>query len=401
MVDITKIVTAKYIFDGVKLHENSVVLLNNDTIIDIVHNVYDVVCGTKMVYDMKMLQSKVSQFKFHHDQVINYGNGVICPGFIDLQLNGCGGVLFNENISVHTLEIMFQTCCKYGTTSFLPTLITCGFSDVILALETVKEWFGKYGNSRGVIGIHLEGPFISKIKRGIHAEEFIIKPTNDLLRRIVGYIKYFPIKMTIAVEEFTVEQLHFLVSNGVILAIGHSNATYQQVMDSIQAGVKTVTHTFNAMSGLTARNPGVIGGALNSDALYTGVIADLLHVEIANIQLLYKLKQANKMYLVSDAVTPSGTATVTEFILVGKKLRVIDGKCIDETGVIGGANLMMPTAIKNCIQNCEISLEVVLTMASLTPATVMCLDKYFGIIKAGYKANLVYLDLEHYTTALV
>jgi N-acetylglucosamine-6-phosphate deacetylase len=376
-------ITAKYIFDGKKLCENSVVVFENNIIIDIMDN------------------AKITQMpQAAQKQIINYGDGVICAGFIDLQLNGCGGVSFNDDISQHALEIMYQTCLRYGTTSFLPTLITCDFSDVILALETIKEWFNKYGNHRGVIGLHLEGPFIAKRKKGIHPEVYIIKPTDQLLAQIVSYTKYFPLKMTIAVEEFTAKQIEFLVQSGVILAVGHSVASYQRVTDSIKCGVKAATHVFNAMSGLTARDSGVIGGVLNNDDIYAGIIADLLHVDIANLQLLYKLKQANKMYLVTDAVAPTGT-DMKEFNFAGKTLHVVDGKCIDDSGVIGGANLVMPMAIKNCVQYCGVSLEAVLAMTSLTPAVVMQLGHELGIIKTGYRANLIYLDLEDYTTILI
>lgn len=375
-----QLVTAKYIFDGAVLRENSIIKFENNIIVDV-------------------LDSTQVSF-FEQKQVINYGDGVICTGFIDLQLNGCGGVSFNDDISINTLEVMYQTCCKYGTTSFLPTLITCDFSDVILALETIKEWFSQYGDKRGVIGIHLEGPFISKLKKGIHPEEYIIKPTNQLLAQIVAYTKYFPVKMTIAVEKFTMQQIQFLAQNGIILAIGHSMATYQQVMDSIKLGVKAATHAFNAMSGLSARDSGVIGGILNNNDVHAGIIVDLLHVDVSNIQILYKMKQANRIYLVTDAVTPVGT-DLEEFNFAGKILYVINGKCMDDKGVIGGANLVMPIAIKNCIHSCGISLEDALVMATTTPAIVMQSEHKLGHIKSGYLANLIYLDLNNYITTLI
>lgn len=363
-----KAFTSRYIFDGKTLLENKAILVDQDIIVDIINK--DSIVNT--------------------DILVNYGEGVITPGFIDLQLNGCGGILFNEDISDRSLEVMYQTCLRYGTTSFLPTLITSPFSDVKKALEVIKEWFKNYENTRGVIGIHLEGPFISCDKSGIHPKEYIIKPTQDLLNDIVEYTKYFPIKMTIAPEVFTLEQIKFLSDNNVILAIGHSNATYEGTVNGINSGIVTATHTFNAMSGFNGRNPGVIGAVLNKN-IYAGVIADLLHVHSANIELLNKTKP-NKIYLVTDSVTATGTNMV-EFSLGGKILYVKDGKCVDKDGVLGGAFLTMNEAVKNVTKSCNIELENALNMASLIPAKVMKLNKLLGKIKQGYRADLMYLDL--------
>lgn len=365
------IISAKYLFDGLEILEDKAVVINNNVIQDIV--------------DIKSV--KTSEYKY-------LGDGIITPGFIDLQLNGCGGVLFNETIDTTTLETMHKTCLKYGTVGFLPTLITSDFSDVKTALEVVKSWFELYGNNRGVIGIHLEGPFISVQKSGIHAQEYIAIPERKYLELIISYVRYFPIMMTIAVEHFTNEQIKLLRDSGVVLSIGHSNASYYEALRGINHGVKTATHVFNAMSGLTGRNPGVVGAILNTD-IYTGVIADLLHVDSANIELLYKVKK-EKLYIVTDAVTPMGT-NIKEFMFVGKKIFVENGKCVDADGVIGGANITMNESIKNCVESCNIPLISALKMASTIPAQVMGLDKHIGVIKKMYRANLVYMDVNNYS----
>jgi N-acetylglucosamine-6-phosphate deacetylase len=362
--------TAKYIFDGTKLVDNHVVVIDNG----IIHNV-------------------LPSVKFS-GKVENLGNGVIAPGFIDLQLNGCGGVLFNDDISTNTLETMYQTWLKFGTTGFLPTLITSDFKDVIKSLNVTRDWFAKFGNKRGVLGLHLEGPFISVIKRGIHPERFIIDPTMELLEQIVSFKQYFPIKMTIAVEKFTVEQIKYLVDNGIIVSIGHCNADCATVEASIRHGVSTATHIFNAMSGLTGRNPGAIGAILNTD-IYAGVIVDMLHVDSANIRLLEKIKK-EQVYLVTDAVTPTGTE-MTEFDFAEKHLYVKDGKCIDKDGVLGGAYLTMNDAVKNCVTQCGLTLEQSLAMASTIPARVMGLDGVIGRVTVGARNNLIYMDLDNFT----
>ncbi len=364
-----KTFSAKHLFDGKKIYDNQVVSIDNGLI--------------KEIADKSSFLGAVKYL----------GDGVITPGFIDLQLNGCGGVLFNQQISIDTLEIMRNTWLKFGTTGFLPTLITSDFKDVISALNVSKEWFDKFGNAKGVLGIHLEGPFISEIKNGIHPKSFIIKPTNELLEQIVSYRKYFPIKMTIAVEKFSIEQIKYLSDSGIILSIGHSNADYYTAEAAIKIGILTSTHIFNAMSGLTARNPGVIGAVLNNN-LYSGVIADMLHVDRANISLLQKLKQS-QIYLVTDAVTPAGT-DMNEFEFAGKKLYVKDGKCIDNDGVLGGSILTMSNAVRNCVENYGLSLEDSLAMASTIPAQVMGLGTLIGKIKTGYRADLIYMDLDDF-----
>jgi N-acetylglucosamine-6-phosphate deacetylase len=371
-----KIYTARYIFDGNNLLENTAVCVQDGIIQDIL--------------SLDKLADK--------NAVKDYGDCIITAGFIDLQLNGCGGVLFNDDISHNTLEIMHQICLKYGTTGFLPTLTTCDFKNVIKVLETVKNWFDKYGSNRGVLGLHLEGPFISVTKKGIHPEQFIIPPTDELLKQIIAYQKYFPIKMTIAPEVFTNEQIKFLIDSNIILSLGHSNASYKEAENAIKLGAHTSTHIFNAMSGLTARNPGLIGAILNSN-IYTGIIADMLHVDRANIQLLNQLKPEHT-YLVTDAVTSMGT-DMTEFKFNNNTIYVKNGMCVDENNTLAGAHLTMPEAIDNCVNVCAIDLKHALNMASQIPAKVMGYGSSLGRIQPGYTANLIALYPKTYTCQIV
>lgn len=371
-----RVVSAKYVFDGVNLLSDKAVLIEGNTIIDVVDK--------DKVYDAS--------------QIEDFGDSVISAGLIDLQLNGCGGVLFNDSITLETLETMHQTNLRYGTTSYLPTLITSAVADVMQALEVAKQWFKLYGNTRGVIGLHLEGPFLSVEKRGIHPLEFIIKPTDDLLAAIVPYTKFFPIKMTLAPENFTTTQIEYLVKHGVIVSVGHTNATYAQAETAFNHGAATVTHMFNAMSGMTGRNPGVIAAVL-ANAPYLGLIVDLLHVDKANVRLLVQLKPTTT-YLVTDAVTPTGT-DMTEFDFAGKHLYVREGRCVDDAGTLGGAYLTMNEAVEKCVNECELSLEQTLTMATLTPARLMGLDQQLGKIAAGYRADLIALNLKDYSCKII
>lgn len=371
-----RVITGKYIFDGVNLLTNKAVLVADGLIVEVI--------DIDKVFDKSHIE--------------DFGNVVISSGMLDLQLNGCGGVLFNDSISFQTLETMHQTNLRYGTTGFLPTLITSSFADVRQALEVIKDWFKQFANTRGVIGLHLEGPFLSMEKRGIHPEEFIAAPDDEMLRLIVSYTKYYPIKLTLAPEKFTADQLKFLAKHGVIISIGHSNAKYEDAQRAFDNGAVTATHMFNAMSGLTGRNPGVIGAVL-SNSCYTGIIVDLLHVDKYNVNLVSKLKPMHT-YLVTDAVTPTGT-DMTEFDFAGKHLYVRDGKCIDAAGTLGGAYLTMNEAVRNCVKECGITLEQALAMATMIPAQLMGLEQELGRISVGYRANLIAMDLSNFTCELI
>jgi N-acetylglucosamine-6-phosphate deacetylase len=364
---------AKYIFDGVELLENKAIRL--------VNNQLEIVNYNNNLINCKYL-----------------GNGVISSGFIDLQINGCGGVLFNDNISIDTLLVMQKTCIKFGTTYFMPTLITTGFSDIKKALAVVDEWIGQYGKYNGVVGLHLEGPFISSKKTGIHQKDYIIKPKQEILDYIVSYATKFPILMTIAPEEFTNNELQYLSDKQIILSIGHSNATYQEVIDKIAYGITSVTHLFNAMTGLSSREPGVVGATLNSN-LYAGIIADLLHVSSANIEIVHKLK-SEFLYLVTDAVTPMGNNEISQFSFAGKQIFVKDGKCQDENGVLAGANITLPDAIKNCFLNCHIPLQQVLKMVTTNPAKVIGLHEQIGYLNS-YNSRLIYMSLDDYNCIIL
>jgi len=366
-----KYITASYIFDGKQILTNHVLVVENQTVVAV-------------------------EERLASHQLVDLGNVVISRGLIDLQINGCGGVLFNDDISKQTLEVMYQTCLRFGTTKFLPTLITTHSDNMLTALKVVDEWMSEFGDNRGVVGLHLEGPFISSQKPGIHEVKYIRSPSDAELKQIIPYANKYPLKMTIAPEVFTSEQIKLLVNAGVILSIGHSNASYEEAQAGFAAGIVTATHAFNAMSGLSGRNPGVIGAIMNSDC-YVGLIADLIHVSSPNIQLLYKLKHG-QLYIVTDAVTPMGT-NLSEFYLAGKKMLIDNGKCVDENGTIGGANITLTQSIKNLV-TCNISLEAALGMALTVPANVLAKPHLASIMHAPVN-DLVAIDLTHYSAKTV
>ncbi len=380
-----QIITAQYIFDGDCVLKNHAIVIAND---EQLYNQKTMVAVINIAND-NILHEYQMKYKC---KVQDLGDGIISSGFIDLQVNGCGGVLLNDNISEQTLHTIRNTWQQHSTPYFLPTLITSSFDDVILALETVKSWFNKYGNFYGVLGLHLEGPFIAKAKKGIHQEEFIILPQDYHLQQIISYAKYFPIKMTIAPESFTNEQLQLLIQAGIIISIGHSNASYEQTMNAINYGISTTTHIFNAMNSLSARQSGVLSAVLRSD-IYAGVITDLLHVDVNNIKLLTKIKPKHT-YIVTDSVTPTAT-NIKQFMLAGKQIRVENGQCLDYDNRLGGAYITMAQSFSNCVKYCDISITNVLMMSTVIPAKVMKLDHIIGYIKPNYLANLIYIDIKN------
>ena len=311
----------------------------------------------------------------------------LSAGFIDLQLNGCGGVMFNEEISVNTLEIMRATNLKSGTTSYLPTFITSPDEGMKQAVAVMREYLSKHQNQ--ALGLHLEGPYLSVAKKGVHRPEYIreISPEMlDFLCQNGGVIT----KLTVAAENPTAEYISRFLQAGIIVSIGHSNATYEQAKQRFAEGASFATHLHNAMSPISSgREMGVVGAVLDSD-VYTGIICDGLHVHWGNIRLAKKAK-GDKLVVVTDATAAAG-ADISEFIFVGKKVTVKDGKCYDEFGALGGASITMIESIQNLIHHTDLNLDEILRMCTLYPAKAIGVDDKLGSIAVGKVANLAIFD---------
>ncbi len=315
-------------------------------------------------------------------------NHVIAPSFIDLHINGCGGVLLNDDISINTLEIMHKTNLKFGCTSFLPTLITTTPEEIKEAVNLVAKLY-KEQQYKKILGIHIEGPYISSVKKGIHNAKFIKPIDLAMVDFLIEKAIEVPIKITMAPETNDLSLIHKLAQNGVIVSLGHSNATHAQAQQAIEHGISLGTHLFNAMSGFEGRNPGVVGALLNSD-IPCGIIVDGYHVNYNSIALVKKIKQ-EKLYIVTDAVTPMGT-DMSSFTFANQEIMVEHGKCVNKDGTLAGSHIDMMSSVKNCVQHVGISLAESLRMASLYPARVMSLQNDLGLISKGFIANLVVFD---------
>ena len=320
-------------------------------------------------------------------ETIDAENAYVTPGFIDLQLNGCGGVLFNDDISLETLDTMHKTNLKYGCTSFTPTLITTGDESIEKAIELVKgiENKGKYG----VVGLHIEGPYISLQKKGIHNPKFIRKADEAMIDKMIEAGKENVRIVTLAPENTDKKIISKLNAAGIHVAVGHSNASYEQVKEKESFGITLATHLYNGMSSFNHREPGVVGAVFDSD-IKAGVIADGFHCHYSAIKSAIKI-MGERLYLVTDAVAPVGT-DMEYFYFEGNKVFYKDGKCFGEDGTLGGSALTMDAGVRNLVKYCDITLEEAVRMATLYPAKAVNIDNEYGKLQPGCFADIVFLD---------
>jgi N-acetylglucosamine-6-phosphate deacetylase len=314
------------------------------------------------------------------------GGAIIAPGFIDVQLNGCGGVQFNDSadaVTVETLEIMQKANERSGCTSYLPTLITSSDDLMKQGVKVMREYLAKYQNQ--ALGLHLEGPWLNMVKKGTHNPSFVRKPDAELVDFLCENADVIT-KVTLAPEMVAPEVISKLVASGIIVSAGHSNATVKEAKVGFRAGITFATHLFNAMPYITGREPGLAGAIFDEPDVYCGIIADGLHVDYANIRTAKKVK-GDKLCLVTDATAPAG-ANIDEFIFAGKTIYYRDGLCVDENGTLSGSALTMIEGVRNLVEHAGIALDEVLRMATLYPARAMGVDQQLGTIEAGKVANL-------------
>ena len=319
----------------------------------------------------------------------------LCAGFIDLQINGCGGVMFNGDTSEKTLEIMQAANLQSGCTSFLPTLITSPDEDMQNALKAARTFIESSKNT--VLGLHLEGPFLSLEKKGIHPSEFIRQPNQKLIDLICDNADVVT-KVTIAPENVPTEIITQLTNAGIVVSVGHSDASYAQTKSAIESGASFATHLFNAMRPIAGREPGVLGAVYDHD-IYAGIIVDGFHVAYPNVRISKKI-MGDKLILVTDATAPAG-ADIEAFDFVGTTVYYKDGKCFGEDGTLGGSAVTMIESIEQCVKFVGIELAEALRMATLYPARAISVEEKLGSIEVGKIANLAIFTNDYKVTATV
>jgi N-acetylglucosamine-6-phosphate deacetylase len=319
---------------------------------------------------------------------IDLGGGILSAGFVDTQVNGGGGALFNAAPNIQSIRTIRDAHLKFGTTSLLPTFISDDFDKMTKAINAMDEAIES--GEGGILGIHLEGPFLSEAKKGVHDKsKFKIIDTAALA--LLTKLKSGKTLVTLAPETAPQGVIKELVQNGVIVAAGHSNADFDKVQKAIEEGLSGFTHLFNAMSQLEARTPNMVGAALSNPKCISGIILDLVHVHGANIRLAYNVLGPKCLMLVTDAMSCVGTID-KEFYLYGKKIEVRDGSCFDENGTLAGSALDMASAVRNLHKKIGIPLGECLQMASETPARFLGLENNIGSIRIGLDADLVLLN---------
>jgi N-acetylglucosamine-6-phosphate deacetylase len=339
--------------------------------------------GSRIVDVIPVSEPRVRQVE-HHDL---HGQ-LLLPGFIDTQVNGGGGVLFNDNPGVESIRAIGRAHRRFGTTGFLPTLISDDLHVVETAIAAVQAAID--AGTPGVLGIHIEGPFLNAERKGVH-NAAKLRELDETGLQLLTSLHGGKTLITLAPEMTTPQIIRRLVEAGVIVSAGHSNATYTEIRTALNHGLRGFTHLFNAMSQLTGREPGVVGAALDDPSSWCGIILDGLHVDPVALRIALRSKSHDRFMLVTDAM-PSVGIDGDEFMLQGRRITVRDGKCVDENGTLAGSHLSMSEAIGNARQMLQLDLAQSVRMASEYPAAFLGLDGELGKIVPGYRACLVKAD---------
>ena len=359
-------ITASCVFDGVVAHRDAAVIIVDDRIESVVQH-------ADLPGDLPLYELPAGMW--------------LAPGFIDLQVNGGGDVLFNDAPTPETIRRIAVAHRRFGTTALLPTLISDSPAKMNSAVAAVDELSGI---EPGVLGIHLEGPFLSPEKPGVHAARHIRPPTANDVDLITARRRGVTL-VTLAPEQVPPDFIGKLSGAGVRVALGHSMATYEQTRAAIAAGLTGFTHLFNAMRGLDSREPGPIAAALDCAEVWYSLIVDGVHVAPPMLRLA--LRGRGRPILVTDAMPPVGGTRAT-FTLNGDNISVRDGRCARQDGRLTGSCLDMASAVRNCVRLLGVPLTDALRFASSHPAEFLGLDAKLGRIAPGLRADLVAIDCE-------
>jgi N-acetylglucosamine-6-phosphate deacetylase len=350
--------------------------------------------GFREDLDVIVTDGRVTELRpfsgIHHTDVdrVDLGGDYLVPGFIDVQVNGGGGVLFNDAPNVNGVRTIAEAHRKFGTTGLLPTLISDDLDVIEAGLDAVDEAI-KTGVP-GVLGIHIEGPFLCPQRRGIHEAGKMRRLNSETLESLHP-LKNGVTVMTVAPEAVEPGMIRELTRRGFLVCAGHSDANRSLVADALRQGLRGFTHLFNAMSQLAPREPGMVGTALADPESWCGVIADGIHLADEALRIAWLCKGAAKLMLVTDAMPPVGTDD-REFSLQGKKINVVEGICSYSDGTLAGAVLDMNTAVRYVREHIPCSIEDAIRMATSSPAAFLDLKEHKGRIAPGMDADFCIID---------
>ena len=317
-------------------------------------------------------------------ETINLKGKHIAAGFIDIQINGGEKLYFSQTPTEETIQDIYDASLKYGTTHVLPCLISSSHETILQGIEAVRSYMKKHDN--GVIGMHLEGPFLNPLKRGAHSIDQVRKPTNEELEEIIRLGKDVIKVITIAPECFTEEQLNMLLESDIHISIGHSTVTHKEAQVYFSKGIKLVTHLFNAMTQFGHREPGLVGATFENENVYAPVILDGAHCDYAAAKIAYKLKK-DKFFLISDATFLG--RKVANFQWDNFDAHLDNGFYRNDDGNLAGATISMLEAVQNAYNHLEVSADEAIKMATSRVASAIGLEDQFGKIKVGFPASFV------------
>jgi N-acetylglucosamine-6-phosphate deacetylase len=317
------------------------------------------------------------------------GGGLLAPGYVDVQVNGGGGVLFNEDPTPEGIARIAAAHRNHGTIGLLPTLVTDAPQVMAAAIAATRE---ARRLTPAVLGIHLEGPFLDPRRKGAHELSYI----RDLGRDDIATIAKADcgaVMLTLAPNRVRTESITELARHGVLVSLGHSEATYEEARRAVEAGARAFTHLFNAMSAPTGREPGMVGAALDLDEAFVGLIADGHHVHEANLRIALAAKRHDRFMLITDAMPPAAGGP-DHFTLQGRRVTSANGCLRLDDGTLAGSVLTMDEAVRYAVNVVRLPIADALAMASRVPATFLRRDTELGRIAPGYLASLVHLDDE-------
>ena len=355
------------IFSGKEFFETSALLIKDENIVDIVNelNIPD-------DYQIKKLKG-----------------GILSPGFIDLQVNGGGGKLFNNSPDKESLNTIIDAHLHFGTTSIMPTVISDSLNVLQKCTATISK---EINNNKSLLGVHIEGPFFNVKYRGVHQKQYI-NTINASYLSLFESLNNFPVMLTLAPECISIKQLKHLKSLGFKILAGHTDASFDQLEEAIKYGLDGFTHLFNAMGQISAREPGVVGSAFYFDEAAASIIVDLHHVHPSLIHTAFKHKPKGKLFFVSDSMATINHGEPS-FELYDEVVSESNGRIINSEGKLAGSSITQIDAIKNAYQKCNIPLDSAIAMATLFPAEYLGVSDYIGLLKTGYRADLAHFDLD-------
>ncbi|MFV1920486.1 N-acetylglucosamine-6-phosphate deacetylase [Sphingomonas sp. MJ1 (PH-R8)] len=321
------------------------------------------------------------------EREIDLAGGWVVPGFIDVQVNGGGGVLFNDAPTVEGIDAIGRGHAPFGTTGFLPTLISDVPEAIARALDATEEAIA--AGVPGCVGVHIEGPIINAARKGIHDPEKF-RRLDDALIELLTRPRLGKVLLTLAPEMVSHEDIRRLAAAGVILSVGHSDADHDTVAAAFAAGMTGVTHLYNAMSPLKHREPGVVGAALDDQNVYCGIIADGFHVHDAALRIAMRAHPRDRFLLVTDAMSCVG-ANVDSFVLHGQTIRVENGCCLGADGTLAGSALDMAGAFRHVVDRVGVTPEEAAVMSATAPAAFLGLSHDRGALAPGLRADWVCL----------